>query len=308
MKKAIIFTIIISSSLLLTGYTFLINKSYVPERSSFQCDLDIIDKLCDDKSDLPIAVNTLTTAKGELLKWTMAAGDKSLSNQYIQTSFQIVYEDRTVILDAPMGEEQFNTFKNVYKKQFFKGNYHILQEAMKQSVLIIFTHEHSDHLGGLSKSSYLGELYKKVILTEEQYNSPKIEEADLPSIVFNKINPLKFENYYEAAPGIVMIKAPGHTQGHQMVYVHLQDGKKFLFTGDIVWNYENIVKLKNRPLLVTLAGGENRKQLGHQIRWLHDRIYSNVNLNINIVPSHDPEVIRTYVKEGLLGETFELPD
>ncbi len=306
MKKSFILIIVISSVLLLIGYFLLIKKSYVPEYSSFYADMDSVQKLIDDKSDLPIAINTLITGRGELLKWTMAAGDNSLSNQYIQTSFQIVYKDKTIILDAPMGKVQFDKFKNVYEKQFFKGNYQKLQEALKQSSLIIFTHEHSDHMGGVAKSSYLSELYKKAIITEGQYNSPKIKEACFPSAFFEKINPLKFGNYYKVAPGIILIKAPGHTEGHLIVYVNLQNGKKILFTGDIAWNYQNITKLKNRPLLVTIVGGEDYKQLGHQIRWLHDNIYRNDSLNINIVPSHDPDLINSYIKKGLLGKTFEI--
>jgi glyoxylase-like metal-dependent hydrolase (beta-lactamase superfamily II) len=304
--KKFIFYLLVSIFLLLIGYSVMLNKSYVPEISSFQCDLDTLDKLCIDNSGLPLSINTLTTAKGELLKWTIAAGDNSIPNQYIQTSFQIVFEDNTIILDAPMCEELFNDFKNVYEKQFFEENYFLLQEALKQSSLIFFTHEHPDHIEGFVSSPYLSEIYKKAIFTEEQYNSPKIKETDISSVYLDKINPVKFENYYILAPGIILIKAPGHTEGHVIVYVQLQNGNKFFFTGDIVWNFGNITKLKNRPLLATLIGGENRKQIGHQIRWLHDNVYKNDSYDINIVPSHDPNLINSYIKNGLLGATFKI--
>ena len=303
MKKSIII-IVICLLIFITGYILFIHTSYVPKQSSFHADINSVRKLCADTSELPVAINTLITGKGELLKWTIAAGDNSLSNQYVQTSFQIVYNDKTIILDTPMDKKQFHEFKNVYEKQFFEDAHQMLEEAMKQSSLIIFTHEHGDHMGGLAKSFFPDDLYKKAIVTKEQYDSRKIKKADFPPEVLTNINPLKYDNYYKVAPGIIMIKAPGHTEGHQMVYVKLKDGKEFLFTGDIVWNYNNIVRVKNRPILVTLAGGENCKQLGHLIRWLHNSIYKNDTINIHIIPSHDPEVINSCIKEGLLGESF----
>jgi glyoxylase-like metal-dependent hydrolase (beta-lactamase superfamily II) len=107
----------------------------------------------------------------------------------------------------------------------------------------------------------------------------------------------------QVAPGIVFIKAPGHTPGHQMIYVKLQNGIEYLFSGDIVWNYMNITKLNNRPLLATLMGGEDRKQLGQQIQ-----LFYNIHRNrdVIIIPSHDPDRISQYKKNGLLGETLNL--
>ena len=72
---------------------------------------------------------------------------------------------------------------------------------------------------------------------------------------------------------------------------------------NIVWSFKNISRLKNRPLLAIIFGGEDQKQLGHQIRWLND-IFKHEN--IYIVPSHDPGKISFYKKKGIIGETFSL--
>lgn len=285
------------------GKFFLLDYSFIPEKSEYSVDLEELRALSNAAPlELPLAINSLITGEGELIKWTVMAGERSVSNQYVQTSFQILYADKSVILDTPMGEEQCNQFR--YCKNFLKDKYDILQEAMRKADLLIFTHEHWDHVGGLAKSPYLNKLIGKAILTKEQINSPLIKEADFPPDAFRKIKSLNYDKYHHVAPGIVIIKAPGHTPGHQMIYVKLQNGNEFLFTGDIVWNFANIEKLKSRSILVNLIGGENRTQIGHQIRWLYDEIYKNKNGKIHIVPSHDPHVITGYIKRGLLGDTF----
>jgi glyoxylase-like metal-dependent hydrolase (beta-lactamase superfamily II) len=203
-----------------------------------------------------------------------------------------------------MGEEQAKEFD--YTDAFYSENWNKLQEAMIKSELIIFTHEHWDHTGGLAKSRYLNDLTGRVILTKEQVESPLLKEAGFPLSFINKINPLNYKEYYKVAPGIVLIKAPGHTPGSQMIYVRLQNGNEFLFTGDIVWNFTGIEKLKNRPFFVTLIGGEDCIKLGHLIRWLYDEIYMKEKPNIRIIPCHDPEIIDLYIEKGILSDDFEL--
>ena len=289
----------------LAGKIIFLDNSYIPERSGFSVNLKELRSFSTvSHNELPIAINSLFTGEGELIKWTVMAGEYSAPNQYIQTSFQIMYTNKSVILDTPMGEEQCNQFD--YCKKFLKNKYDILQKAMRKAGLLIFTHEHWDHVGGLAKSLYINELIEKVILTKEQVGSPLIKEADFSPNVLNKIQSVHYERLYSPAPGIVFIKAPGHTPGSQMVYVKLQNGNEFLFTGDVVWNFINIEKLKSRSILVNYLGGENRKQIGNQIRWLYDEIYMNKNEKIFIVPSHDPQVLKNYIERGLLGDTFKL--
>ena len=42
------------------------------------------------------------------------------------------------------------------------------------------------------------------------------------------------------APGIVLIKAPGHAVDHQMVYVRLASGAEILHSVDVGWVLDNI--------------------------------------------------------------------
>ena len=72
-----------------------------------------------------------------------------------------------------------------------------------------------------------------------------------------------------------------------------------------MWNFTNIENLKNRPLLAAFFDGENPKQLGHIIRWLHEL---NKKESIHIVPSHDPEVIRYLMDQNLFGKELKIND
>ena len=57
--------------------------------------------------------------------------------------------------------------------------------------------------------------------------------------------PLEYEDYRAIAPGVVLIKAPGHSPGSQMIYVQRADGREFLFAGDIGWSLRNIEEVRS---------------------------------------------------------------
>jgi len=215
-----VFGAFLLSVFLITGYYFAVHKSFVPEELDFAVDIEMLRTLAGDEDRLPIAINCLITGEGQLIDWTILAGDRSVPTHYVQTSFQIRYRDKTFILDAPMGEEQFAQFR--YGRRFLKAKHAISQKAIDAADLLILTHEHWDHVGGLAKSPHLHDWYGKAVLTQEQLTSPMIEKAGFPAEILGEFRPLDYDLYHQAAPGIIVIKAPGHTPGHQMVYVRLQ--------------------------------------------------------------------------------------
>lgn len=275
---------------------FLVDYSYIPKESDFQVDIAEIRTLCSPGSTLPIEINTIITGEGELIPWTIAAGEKNIPNKYILTSFQVVYNDRTVMIDAPMSEQQF--IESKYGKKFLKDNFKTQQKALLSADLIVFTHEREEHMGGLVYLSNSEISTDKILLTKKQFNSSKIKKLGLTDQFLYNVEKLDYKKYFMITPGVILIESPGRTKGRQMIYVKLQNGNEYLLTGDIIRNFANIERLKNKPFLVTLFGGENIKKLGHLIRWLHDL---NNSGEIFIVPSNDPEIIKDYQAKGLLG-------
>ena len=122
------------------------------------------------------------------------------------------------------------------------------------------------------------------------------------TFVYARLTAFDYDGYYRLAPGMVLIKAPGHTPGGQMVYVRLQNGAEYLLVGDVVWNSESIDRLVGRPLLMNLAMNEDQAALGSEIRALYNLARSEP---IHLVVSHDGEQIEQYMRQGLLGSSFE---
>ena len=299
-----------SCILLLTEY-YLFERNFLPQESKFHLNLEEVRKLGNSERDqLPLRVNSLIVAEGEIPDWIVVAGG-ALNNFPISfTSFQVVYDDKTGIIESPFNRklfDQFCRFKllGIKGKWFHEERYNILQQSMLDASFIVATHEHWDHVGGIAQSPYLKEIIKKTVLTTEQITSHTINRAGFPLEIFDNYISLDYDQYHVLAPGVVLIKTPGHSIGSQTIYLKLQNGEEFLFIGDIAWNMINIEKLKNHSRIGMLIRYENGRKLGHQLRWLFDNIHNNSNEKLNLVPSHDLEKLKDYRRVGIIGNKFE---
>jgi glyoxylase-like metal-dependent hydrolase (beta-lactamase superfamily II) len=221
-----------------------------------------------------------------------------------------VYDDKTVIIECPFDKVLYDRFcrykvLGIKGKYFNEENYEIMQRAMLEAEYIVATHEHWDHVGGIAQSPYVGELLKKTVLTTEQVHGRTIKAAGFPQGTFDDYTPLEYDQYHVLAPGIVLIKAPGHSVGSQMIFVRLRYGEEFLFIGDVGWNMVNIERLSNHSRMGMLLRHEDGEQLGHQIRWLYENAYNNPDEEIHLMTTHDPSQIEDYTRTGLIGEKFE---
>jgi glyoxylase-like metal-dependent hydrolase (beta-lactamase superfamily II) len=126
----------------------------------------------------------------------------------------------------------------------------------------------------------------------------------MPDSLQKALTPLEYEKYYALAPGMVLVKAPGHTPGSQLVFVKLASGKELLFIGDVAWHMTQLHELWYRPRLVTdLYLHENRNQVLNEFRTLHDLGASEPALQI--VVSHDLDQRGELIKSGVLGDRFQ---
>ena len=295
---------------LVTEY-FLFNRNQIPGVSEFELDLDVLRELAvSEKGALPVRLNSLVVAEGEIPDWIVVAGG-ALHNFTISfTSFQVVYEDSTVIIEAPFDKILFDKFCK-FKVLGIKGRFYDeekfyeMQKAMSRARYIVATHEHWDHVGGISQSPYFDVIWDKVVLTEEQVKGHTIKDAGFKEGVLEECKPLNYDGYHVLSPGIVLIKAPGHSLGSQMIFIQLENGEEFLFIGDVVWNLINIEQLRNHSMIGMLLRYENGMQLGHQIRWLHENIYLKSEEKIHLVTSHDRNQIKNYQHISLIGDKFE---
>ncbi len=219
--------------------------------------------------------------------------------------FQIVYPDGSIMLDSGMDEtvHRFYGFGRV--EPYWPDVNDTVQAALRRAQLIIITHEHGDHVAGVLRSDYRDELAPKTILTKDQVRTlslaPQLPEITLTPAQARDYIVVDYELILPVAPGVVLIKSPGHTHGHQMVYVQLAGGQEFLFIGDIGWSLDNITELKLRPAATIARVKEDPQALMHQMTWIKQVMDED---GLIVIPSHDDRLLTRYAEEGLLGTSL----
>ncbi len=220
-----------------------------------------------------------------------------------RTAFQVEFPDGTVMLDSGMDEAVHRFYGFGREEPYWPEINDTVQEALRAARLILVTHEHGDHVAGVLRSGYRDELAPKTILTKDQVRSlniaPQLPEITLTPADARNYIVVDYEDVLPVAPGIVLIKSPGHTHGHQMIYVTLASGSEYLFIGDIGWSLDNITGLKLRPAATIARVKEDPQALMHQMTWIKQVMDDD---GLIVVPSHDDVLLTRYVADGLLGD------
>lgn len=311
MKKILKISAIVLAVLIVLSFIakkILFDYSSVPDKSNITLTVNMLREAAEKGGPLPLRVNLLRIGSGEFLPGMTVSGNFAKKYSIDLVSYQVVYESdlpgggSTVIIDAALDKNQLQKMKGDIK--YDDAQYALLQKAMKNSAAIVATHEHFDHVGGIALSPFLRDIIGKTVFTEEQIANPLMIDAGFANDALTKCRKLKYEGMHVLFPGIVLVKTPGHTTGHQMVYVRLQGGSEYMIAGDIAWSMDNITELRQRPKIVSIFLGENRDQVGDELRWLHDEIYQK-HKDIRLLVYHDQTRHDEYVKKGLLGGNFE---
>jgi glyoxylase-like metal-dependent hydrolase (beta-lactamase superfamily II) len=276
------------------GLVYLLGSGPVPETTDYVLDVAQLRTLADGQSgERPIEIRMENIASAELPRALIMAGEDFTPVEMPRPVFQILYPDGSyVLIDTAYDRSLHEASRG--GPFFDDAAWEKLVVAMEGASQIVVTHEHSDHLGGVARHPRPERLIANLRLTTEQLASRGEIFADLPDLIREKSQPLDYQGATALAPGIAVLKAPGHTPGSQMVFVALQDGREFLFVGDVVWNMDAITELKYRPRLITdLFLGEDRDAVMAQIRALYTLHQKG---GVSIVVSHDR---RTFDSAGL---------
>jgi glyoxylase-like metal-dependent hydrolase (beta-lactamase superfamily II) len=278
------------------GYQHYVDDGELPEATSYVIDMDKIRGIAiAPASDLPRYVTVTKIAENIVPAGALVAGDGWSDAVMSRYSFQIVYPGGHVVIETGMTQEQ-STF-------FDRGTYYAealepMMKAIETADLIISTHEHLDHIGALAVHPKLRAFAGKALVTREQLEWAEV----LHGVVFPEwfkaeYVPLDFDNYYRAAPGLVLIKAAGHTPGSLMAFVSFADGGEALFVGDIIFTMANITRETARPKFMSdFIVKEDRPTVLDQVRALVDLHEREPNLNF--VVSHDGAQIEKYLLDG----------
>lgn len=282
------------------GWYVLMGRAAAPANSSFEIQLDRMRQLATEgPGGLPVRLNAVVVGEGSYPQVLVRAGAGLQPRRMVFAAYQLVYEDRSLVIDSTLPEESYE--KMFPGAPFGAREYESIQEALLKSSLVLLTHSHTDHIEGITRSPNALTLLPKVLFTPEQLADTSPDVGMTPELL-EQVQPTSYEQYYSPMPGVVLMKAPGHSSGDQLIYIQLQNGREFLLTGDVVWSNENITRATGRPLLFRWLVREDWEKNGNEIRALHDLAE---NEPIHMLVSHDGLQLEEYIRQGWIGDGFE---
>lgn len=285
-------------------YYWLIVESHVPSDATYTLDIATVRRMVEAVSgDKPTAVEVEEVALFQMPATAIVAGDGWTASDVPVFAYRLPYPDSCLLIDTALDPRKPATgLVSVATDAYAR-----LQAALSQCSLTVVTHEHMDHIGGLTAHENLASVLPRTRLTREQIEHPEHSlPAEFPPHALDGYESLEYEAYEVLAPGVVVIKAPGHTPGSQMVYVQTAGGAEFLFIGDVAWSARNIDLVRERARLMTWWFlEEDRTAVFGQLAAL--KRLRETNPGIHIIPGHDGKVIESLIDAGAVRRGFDVP-
>jgi len=158
---------------------------------------------------------------------------------------------------------------------------------------ILLTHAHWDHVSGVSDFPGV-----PVLVTEAEHRF--IDKGGWVTVTARSMDRSHFREYaFEGGPYLgfehshdlygdgymVVVPAPGHTQGSVVVFLTLPGGARYAFVGDLVSQREGILEREERPWATSKMMGEDPVAFRDSL--LRMSAIASCYPQITIVPAHD---------------------
>lgn len=279
----------------------------MPDRAAtqvFDADLSAIRALAGVvPGALPVALNAVKFAASiRPRKFVVEGGDETPVTMP-RTAYQVVYSDATVMIDAGMDKATHDSFGE--GEPYDRDAFAQLMRALRGARMIVLTHYHADHVSGVVTAEDADALARKTIATAEtlslMMNQPHRPHLKLPERRAEQFVCLSYGRYYPVAPGMVLIKAPGHSPDMQMIYLRLQGGQEYLHSIDAAWNEANIRQVKGKAAPWVK---EDVPAVIAQLRWLNRLTIDEPHLHILV--THDGDLLDRMIDIGAVGAKLKV--
>ncbi len=211
--------------------------------------------------------------------------------------FQIRFSDGWIMVDAAVEKEL------LWDGDFSNGNYALIGDGLRGARMIVATHEHSDHIAGVIRGPWASAAEAKSLLTTEQLETIVAGPSYEPEFIISQEHAdrfvsVKYDELLPIAPGVVLIKAPGHSPGSQIVYVLLHDNTEMLLVGDVIWNTGALDNVSQKPMDASVRLNEDREAILPQMKWLK----SILGTSTHLVVAHDAKAMSALIEKGVIRD------
>lgn len=249
---------------------------------------------------LPLAVNGVRVGASIRPRKFVIAGGGDTPVTMPRTAFQVVYPDCTVMIDSGLDKATHDSFSPDKPEPYYPDAFVKLARALDAARLIVLTHHHADHVAGVVTAPNFAALAAKTIITMDVadclMNTPHRPHLKLTQQAISKFIVLDYPQHYPVAPGIVLVRSPGHSTDSQMVYIRLQSGREILHSVDSAWVMDNIREVKGKAAPWVK---EDIPSVMGQLRWLKN--VAETEKNVTILVTHDDELFERLTQSGAVG-------
>jgi glyoxylase-like metal-dependent hydrolase (beta-lactamase superfamily II) len=251
--------------------------------------------------DLPASIGYLSVQDDSSLESDAVDSAPHTKIYQVTPVFQVRYRQGWIMVDAAYNQEEAGT-----EGKFYPDRYDQVLAALRGARLIVITHEHGDHVGTLVLPAVARDVAPKTLLTKQQEQTLLYKPrngAKLDATTARRFLVVDYERVLPIAPGVVLIRAPGHTPGSQMVYVKLASGREVILVGDVVWHTAGIETQHQKPDSTSLRMREDRTTIEQQIAWLKTVVGP---AGIAMAVSHDGTALQGLARQGTLTDGLDL--
>jgi len=284
------------------GLTLMRMTASLPATCAWTMDLaEVRTAAASMAGDKPTEIRAEQVTGFEVPEAVVVTGAPFKTTQMAMYAYQLVFPDKTVVVDTAMDAAGA---KSMGTGGFDTAAWDRVVRGLKGASAIYVTHEHADHLGGAVSQLADPQVVQSLKITREQLANPDgLKPVVMPADVAAKLQPISYEKLLAVAPGVVLIKAPGHTPGSQLVYVQRQDGRELILTGDTAWHVENIEQVRGPPKLIHLMMKNDDEANVCQLAAL--KALGAKAPEVRIMPGHDPRRMKQLVDDGTVALQFK---